>query len=1323
MRVKYVAMAIAAAFILLILAVWIVLATYDYNKLKPTVTRAVSEATGRELAIDGDIRFEFSLTPRISATGLRFQNAAWASRKDLAMVRRIEMQVALLPLLRGTLRVQRLVIIEPDVMLEMSPSGATNFGIESRGGGRSIMPKLAFEDVLVLHGKFTYFDSGTGKAYSIGVDRMLLQIPGVEEPIRINLDATYHRKACNVKGTMVPLATLIRPDKKHRVDLTARSGEALVHVTGGIADVLDFKKYNLRVSAAGPSMPDILQWFELGGVPRLGPFRVSAALSDKNKKKRLSLDTLELQVGSEAIAKVAVRGAIHDLISFKKVDLQFSIQGADAANLTKIGLLLPLATHAFSASGRITDPEANTYAARELQIVVGKETIDGTMELHLGADRPRLTADISSREFYHGPFRLSAVLTGPVKKLSIDKLDFRMGTQETAELTLKGRVNNVSNRGGVELEFGLRGKDLENLEKLLGWSPPVRGPFTASGKLRLPRPRYIEIANLQTTLGENHFVGSGDLDLTGERPRVAIQLDSSSVNLESVLKGPVKWLPGLNTLPDLGPLQLYLESLGSAGEMAVERLNVRAGSEKLAFVQVDGSIQVLRKLTGVDLGFTVRGNDVAQLERLTGQALPIKGPFALSGHVVDSGSHVYQAEDLAIEIGKTRFSGWAKLDLIAGQPRVETRLSSERFSLQALSLAALPSLSRVSDLGPLTLEAALAVAKQGLALEMLNLTVGKEELVNLRLKGSVDDLASLQGVALEFEMKGKDVARLERLTSLPLPLGGNYALWGTAKSAQVGQYMVSDLNILLGENHLKGSLEIDLAAKSPLLVTELSSQRFNLQPLSFPKIRRGTGIAGIEDLGPLELTVKLSGPAEELALRQLKLSAGKEALAAVRLQGTVENIPKRQGIDLHFDIRGKDLKNLAKVIGYPVGQAGSFAAQGWLSVPASDVYAFKDLKVTWADTDVCGEAQIDLTGRRPVVSAALSSRKLDIRPFLGDHRRPPAASGPVPFGTKRDKVFSSDPLPFDRLGQIDADVKLQVQQLLLPRLASENTLLNLKLKSGHLDVSQMRFQIGPGQAEGRVTVRSQGNKADLDLEMTMKDLDMGATFDALKHERIVEGSVDANVKLSSSGGSVAELMAALNGRADLVMGSGRASMKYLALLDIDVGRKLFQLINPLKKDSQYTEINCLVERLDIEKGLTRHKLFLDTEQTTLVSAGQVDLKTEGLDISIKSSPQKGLGIAGVAQLSIGLNELTRPFKLGGTLSKPTLAIDTTQTTLTIGKALGGFALFGPFGILTALGDVSIGSKNSCVKAIQAAQREAEQSGSERQNPDEETKRK
>jgi hypothetical protein len=116
----------------------------------------------------------------------------------------------------------------------------------------------------------------------------------------------------------------------------------------------------------------------------------------------------------------------------------------------------------------------------------------------------------------------------------------------------------------------------------------------------------------------------------------------------------------------------------------------------------------------------------------------------------------------------------------------------------------------------------------------------------------------------------------------------------------------------------------------------------------------------------------------------LDLSAGKETLVALQVQDTAGNLPKRQDINIHFDVRGTDLKNLEKVAGYPVGQSGSFAACGRLTTPASNVYDFKELKVVWADSDLHGDAQIDLAGLRPMISAVLSSRKLDMRSFLSD---------------------------------------------------------------------------------------------------------------------------------------------------------------------------------------------------------------------------------------------------------------------------------------------------------------------------------------------------
>jgi hypothetical protein len=62
-------------------------------------------------------------------------------------------------------------------------------------------------------------------------------------------------------------------------------------------------------------------------------------------------------------------------------------------------------------------------------------------------------------------------------------------------------------------------------------------------------------------------------------------------------------------------------------------------------------------------------------------------------------------------------------------------------------------------------------------------------------------------------------------------------------------------------------------------------------------------------------------------------------------------------------------------------------------------------------------------------------------------------------------------------------------------------------------------------------------------------------------------------------------------------------------------------------------------------------------------------------------------------ISLAVPLLAKPFKLEGTLTKPSPAVDTTQTAPTLGKAIGGTLLFGPVGIAAALLSGSTGEKN------------------------------
>ena len=95
MRWKWILVVVGGVIVVLIVAVYIILSTYNFNYLKPYITRTAKEATGRELTLGGDIHLKISLTPALVVDNVSFQNAPWGSRPETAKIRQFEIQVAL----------------------------------------------------------------------------------------------------------------------------------------------------------------------------------------------------------------------------------------------------------------------------------------------------------------------------------------------------------------------------------------------------------------------------------------------------------------------------------------------------------------------------------------------------------------------------------------------------------------------------------------------------------------------------------------------------------------------------------------------------------------------------------------------------------------------------------------------------------------------------------------------------------------------------------------------------------------------------------------------------------------------------------------------------------------------------------------------------------------------------------------------------------------------------------------------------------------------------------------------------------------------------
>ena len=165
---------IGGLLLLALVAVVIAIHTLDAKSFIGPIQKRVRDATGRELKINGDVNFKLSLTPRIVIEDASLGNAPWGNAPQMVAVKRAELQMALLPLLRRDFQVSNLTLVEPVIALETDPRGTGNweFARSAPGNSAAATPSagpssggLFVGEVSIANGKLSYRDGTTGKLH------------------------------------------------------------------------------------------------------------------------------------------------------------------------------------------------------------------------------------------------------------------------------------------------------------------------------------------------------------------------------------------------------------------------------------------------------------------------------------------------------------------------------------------------------------------------------------------------------------------------------------------------------------------------------------------------------------------------------------------------------------------------------------------------------------------------------------------------------------------------------------------------------------------------------------------------------------------------------------------------------------------------------------------------------------------------------------------------------------------------------------------------------------------------------------------------------
>jgi uncharacterized protein involved in outer membrane biogenesis len=288
MRWKWILGISLAVIVVLFVTVFIVIASYDFNQFKPRITELAKRYTGRELTLGGDIELGLSLFPTLVVNDVKFQNASWGSRPQMAQVKRLEVQVDLLSILRGDIHVSRLTVVNPEFLIEIDKSGKSNLEFDvlktsepeatEDKTGDSRHDFLKFREVQIEGGAVIYDDHQGGRTEAISIEALTFKAPEFGAPVDVDLKFTHNKTPFQITGNLGQLSGILNPAEQWPLNLTITAVGSTVSIAGHITNFMEVKGIDFKLDAKGSDIANFQQ-FSGEPLPVKGPFNVAGHLS------------------------------------------------------------------------------------------------------------------------------------------------------------------------------------------------------------------------------------------------------------------------------------------------------------------------------------------------------------------------------------------------------------------------------------------------------------------------------------------------------------------------------------------------------------------------------------------------------------------------------------------------------------------------------------------------------------------------------------------------------------------------------------------------------------------------------------------------------------------------------------------------------------------------------------------------------------------------------------------------------------------------------------------------------------------------------------
>ncbi len=515
-----------AIFLALVAILLVVIATFDWNRLKPTLNDKVSEQLGRPFAINGNLAVQWAREPdehgvrawlpwpHISAEDITLANPDWAKNPQMVSLKRVDLRLSPLPLLWRTVTIPRIDLTEPNANLERLADGRNSWTFTLKPSDPNEPPS---ESPWTLDIGAIGFDKGQVK-----VDDQSLKTT-----IELLIDPL---------GKPLPFADIVG---KPNADKAAEKGALPQDYAFGWQLKGQYKGQTLNGSG------------KVGGL---------LALQDSSQPFPVQAN---VQIGT---TKVALAGTLTDPKNFGALDLRLQLAGTSLGNLYPLtGVTLP-DTPAYATDGhlraQLRDPTGMQFHYEQFNGSIGDSDIHGDLSYVASQPRPKLSGALTSNQLRFADLApligadsksekkaRGVVSNQPADKvLPVDEFRTERWRAMDADVNFTGKrivhseklpftdlnAHVVLDDGKLSLEplrFGVAGGQLNATIRLDGSRTPLQGSAKLSARNFKLKELFPSFEPMRTSFGALN----GDVDVSGSGNSVAALLGTANGDVRMLI--------------------------------------------------------------------------------------------------------------------------------------------------------------------------------------------------------------------------------------------------------------------------------------------------------------------------------------------------------------------------------------------------------------------------------------------------------------------------------------------------------------------------------------------------------------------------------------------------------------------------------------------------------------------------------------------------------------------------------------------------------------------------------------------------------------------